>query len=485
MPAGATLAFEPFAKQQQFIEAALSGAFKFLLYGGAIRGGKSYVGLATLILLCKLYPGSRWAVVRADLPRIRRNVMPTFDKLRPRHFVRDVNRTTWTSTCANGSEILFIPESIRDDPEGMKWRGFEVNGFLLEEANELARTTYDAAIERAGTWTIPGTDRQPPSLVLLTCNPGQSWVKEEFHDPYIARRLKAPRYFLQANANDNPYISQDLKDQWKSLPDHVRRRFVEGDWNVSDDPLQIIPYEPLHSRLIMEHVDRLTLDGEEALGFDYGGAGGRTMSGDLSAFAHGRGPVLYECDAHAGLSQGAAATMISTRMQDRGINAARVGIDAIGEGSGVWGNLNDAGIRVHAVLAGGAPWDIAMSESERKISMQYANLKSQMWWMMRAAVTNPDSDLQIVNDAALVQDLLSVRHKISAERKIVIEEKEHTKARIGRSPDRGDAAVIWNLVRQAKSVEAFEIAGTARDAVESLWGADPGDDSVYGTSIFR
>lgn len=482
VPPGAELVFEPFPKQAQYIEAALSGRFQFLLYGGAIRGGKSYVTLATIILLCKIYPGSRWAVVRADLPRIRRNVVPTFDKLRPRHFVHEVNRTTWTARCTNGSEILFVPESLRDDPEGLKWRGFEVNGLVLEEANELGRATYDAAIERAGTWVIPGAKVQPPSLVLSTCNPGQSWVKEEYHDPYIARTLRAPKYFLQADAEDNPHVPESLKKQWEMLPPHIYRRYVKGDWNVTDDPLQVVPYEALHARLLFEPPDVASIDGAEALGVDYGGAGGRTASGDLTVFAHGRGPVLYECDGHAGLSQGAVATMIMARMQERGIDAQCVAVDVVGEGSGVWGNLHDAGITVRAALAGGAPWDIDMTAGEKAVAMQYSNLKAQMWWMMRRAVTDPESELAIINHPALVQDLLSVRYKISAERKITIEDKPTTKARIGRSPDHGDAAVMWNLVRQARSVEAFEyLPASARDAAESLWG-DKGGESLWSES---
>jgi hypothetical protein len=50
------------ARQEEFIEAVRSGEFLYMLYGGAIRGGKTVVGLWTLILLCKVFPGSRWAI---------------------------------------------------------------------------------------------------------------------------------------------------------------------------------------------------------------------------------------------------------------------------------------------------------------------------------------------------------------------------------------------------------------------------------------
>lgn len=471
IPHGAQLVFEPFDKQMKFIEAALCGKFKFLLFGGSIRCGKSFVALALVIILCKIYPGSRWVIIRNNLPVIRRNVVPVFEKLRPRQFIREINKTTWTATCANGSQILFVPESIKDDPDGNKWRGFEVNGAVLEEANELSVQTFNAMIERVGTWTIPGNAKQPAPLVLLTCNPSQSWVKTAFYDPWVAKKLKAPYYFMQARADDNPHIGAELKEQWKSLPPHVYKKFVLGDWSVSDDPMQVIPYEALHSRLLMEPPDRISLAGEEALGVDYGGAGGRATSNalDLSAFSHFRGETLYECEMLDGLSQGQIATLIQTRMSERGIDAGRVGVDVIGEGSGVWGNLHDAGINVRAVLAGGAPWDIAMTQAERSMGLQYRNLKAQMWWMMRRSVTEAESELRIINDARLVQDLLSVRYKISSEKRIEMESKEDVRRRIGRSPDAGESAVIGNLVRLAGGSE---------------WGAFEGGAEAGGTEEF-
>ena len=48
--------FEPFEKQQEFLEAVFSKKYSVIMYGGAIKGGKTFAGMGALILLCKLYP---------------------------------------------------------------------------------------------------------------------------------------------------------------------------------------------------------------------------------------------------------------------------------------------------------------------------------------------------------------------------------------------------------------------------------------------
>ena len=223
--------FRESPRQRAFVDAALSGDYHYLMYGGGIRSGKSFAGIATLNLLCYAFPGSRWAIVRKDLPTIRRNVLPTFEKLRPA-ICGKVNMSDWTATWENGSQVIFFPESLQEDPDLNRWKGLEVNGFLLEEANELALRSFHKAQERAGSWIIPRGGKQPPRLVLMTCNPSPLWVKTMFYDPYVRGELEKPYFFQPATAADNPYLPPDYVEGLKDLPPLEYKRFVEGDWSV-------------------------------------------------------------------------------------------------------------------------------------------------------------------------------------------------------------------------------------------------------------
>ena len=236
--------FRAYPKQAAYIRAALGGTYTRLCYGGGIRGGKTIAALNLIFALCRIYPGSRWAIVRRDLPTLRRNVLPAFNKFRPTSFVGRFHKDDWVARCANGSEILLFPEGITDDPELERWKGLEVNGFLLEEGPELHVRSWYKAIERAGSWRL-ATGPQPPPLILVTCNPAPGWVKETFYDPWRAGRLKAPYFFVPATVDDNPAVAVDPETgEWtpyrqslETLPERERQRFVYGDWSGVEEVL--------------------------------------------------------------------------------------------------------------------------------------------------------------------------------------------------------------------------------------------------------
>lgn len=220
--------FKPFQKQIEFIEAAFSEEYDVILYGGAIRGGKSFGGIGTLLLLCKKYPKSKWAIVRDNLQTLKRNTIPSFDKICPKGFIKSINHDTQTVTFKNGSQIIFFGENFDDDKELNRWRGLEVNGFLLEEVNELQEQSFFKAIERAGSHIITP---QPKPLILATCNPSSNWVKKLFYEPSLKNELPKRWKFIYSKISDNPFVPEEYKTSLKVLPKIDYDRFVEGDWS--------------------------------------------------------------------------------------------------------------------------------------------------------------------------------------------------------------------------------------------------------------
>ena len=232
--AAPVVAFEATHVQEQLFALTQDGRYRYIGFGGGIRGAKTWGGLALLVTLARVFPRSRWAIVRMDLPTLRRNTVPSFDKLREEYFgtfVGPLNLSTWTYQCANGSEIILFPESLDIDPDLSRWKGLEVNGLLLEEADELAEKSFFKAQERAGSWVVPNGGRQPDPQVFVTFNPCANWPKYVFYEPWKAGTLAPPYAFVPATAADNPHIPETTREAWKNLPAQEYRRFVEGDWD--------------------------------------------------------------------------------------------------------------------------------------------------------------------------------------------------------------------------------------------------------------
>lgn len=208
-----------------------------MLFGGGIRGGKTFCGMGALILLCKMFPGSRWAIVRDSLPTLKRNTIPSFRKICPDSFCltgkldTSYNQETQTVTFRNKSQILFFAENFDQDKELFRWRGLEVNGFLLEEVNELNEKSFNKAIERAGSHVIAG-GKQPIPLIIATMNPSQNWTKDRFYTPFVNGTLPTNWFYLTSKIFDNPFIPPEYIANLKTLPKHEYSIYVDGDWNV-------------------------------------------------------------------------------------------------------------------------------------------------------------------------------------------------------------------------------------------------------------
>lgn len=389
------------------------------------------MALATIFILCRVFPGSRWAIVRKDLPTIRRNLIPTFEKFKP-DFVGAVHKSEWTATCTNGSQIIFFPESIKDDPEGNRFRGLEVNGFVNEEANELQEQTFSREMERAGTWDIPNLQVQPPKLIINTCNPARGWVKDRFYNPWKSQTLETPYYYLPARADDNPHISQDLKDAWKNLPENEYKRFVLGDWDVADDPDQLIKFEWVHQAYDVE-----PLPGRHKMGIDVARFGD-----DKTTFAYFKGNELYEVEEWSQLSIDRTADYALSRIQERGIGADMVAVDTVGLGAGVADILRARGYNVREIVAGASP--IPMP-TDGVSAYGFRNVRAQMWWHFRERLRKGEIALGCRHQK-LVDDLLSPRYKMASDRVIQVESKDDIKKRLGRSTDYGDSAVQADFV---------------------------------------
>jgi hypothetical protein len=223
------------AKQTEAMQAVESERFDFILYGGAIRGGKTVWGLSALLVLCQIYPKSRWCIIREDLEKIRTTTIPSFTKLEPSGKLR---QSPYEYVHPNGSVILFKSENYALDKDLDWMKGLEVNGILFEEINECQKQTFFKAFERSGTWILTGAKYQPKPIVLATCNPTYGWVKELIYDRWKIGSLPVRWKYIPAKITDN--VDKDGKlnlpqayiDNLSNLPIFEYMVFVEGNWDI-------------------------------------------------------------------------------------------------------------------------------------------------------------------------------------------------------------------------------------------------------------
>jgi hypothetical protein len=228
-------------KQAVFFDVVMAAVhgdipLRYLFYGGAIRGGKTFACLICLIMFCRLFPGSKWYVIRKDFTRLQETTLPSMLKIlrKSPHWRWNRDRSNYyVEYMPNGSKIFFSGEDFVRDPK-LNWLlGLEANGFFLEQVEELQEFTLEMCISRAGSEYI---DPMPTPIILASMNPTITWVRERIWLPWSEGRLLPPWYFLEALPEDNTYVTDEQWSAWENLPDEMYAQFIEASWEFAKPP---------------------------------------------------------------------------------------------------------------------------------------------------------------------------------------------------------------------------------------------------------
>ena len=441
LPAGVTpegksrMIFKPYPKQLEAIQAVFSRNYDIILYGGAIRGGKSYMLLNTFQLLCKLYPGSRWVIARRTYSNLVKNTLPIFNKIRARGW--KLNTKDMIATYKNGSQILFLSADITKDADLDNWKGLEPNGIGLEEANEMHERYFDKSVERAGAWIIPNMKVQPHAFVLMTCNPSNTWVKQRIYDKWKNGKLPDRYIYIPAFITDNEANSEEYLKKLRLLPKDQYKRFVEGDWELEYDPDQLIRYDWVTPNIS----DR---DGK-VLKFSVDVA---RFGDDRTIFTFGdeRGILFQRSFTKIGLIT--CGQTIIDYMKKYEVSEENIIVDGVGVGGGVLDYLSKKQINVKDFAGSRSPLNLSGSMYE------YANLRSQGYWLMREAIKG--GDFSLPDDIDLTTELTTIKYTIKGDKVIALENKKELKKRLRRSPDKADGAMMFFLMDEVHNAPILE-----------------------------
>ena len=241
--------------QTEFLESSA----RETLYGGAAGGGKSYALLADPMRYFD-NPNFTGLLVRRtndELRELKQKSLELYSKAFPgsKFSKRD---SSWTFP--SGATLWMTYLEQEDDV--YRYQGQSFCWIAFDELTQYPTPTAWNYLRSR----LRSTDPSIPLSMRATANPGgpgHSWVKKMFVDPSppnkafwatdidsgevlrypethkdIGLRGKAlfTRKFIPASLYDNPYLMADgnYEANLLSLPEHERRRLLEGDWSIVD-----------------------------------------------------------------------------------------------------------------------------------------------------------------------------------------------------------------------------------------------------------
>lgn len=200
-----------------------------------------------------------------------------------------------------------------------------------------------------------------------------------------------------------------------------------------------------------------------------------TPNGDKVAIARGLGACLLEVSAFQVGTHGVGdaselGEQIALEIALGRIDEQHVAVDTVGVGAATFNALKKQGFLVRSIKGGGKPIDAidedVLDETGKGLVPEelFYDLNSQIQWQMRQDLQH--GRIALPYDEELFRDLTSrkwERHK----GKIRIQSKEIVVKDLGRSPDKGDAAVMWNAVRHRRALpqELPEQSAWSQDAL--------------------
>ena len=215
----------PNAKQ----DLALKEKHRYVGYGGARGGGKSWFVRWKAVLLCLNYPGIKILITRKTYRELLNNhIVPLLFILSG---VAKYNKSDKCFSFPNGSSIWF--GYCANDGDLGQYQGAEYDVWFADEAGQFPEewlTTIDACVRGANSF---------PKRTYYTLNPGGP-SHGYFKRLFINRRFTEDEYpedyaFIQALVTDNKALLKTQPGYLRSLeklPPKIRDAWLYGSWDV-------------------------------------------------------------------------------------------------------------------------------------------------------------------------------------------------------------------------------------------------------------
>jgi hypothetical protein len=304
----------------------------------------------------------------------------------------------------------------------------EYGNIAVDQAEEIEKDSFAMlrGTLRHMAKTPEGKTFVPDYQVMMSANPAQCWLKEDF-----ILRPKPGFTYIKALPTDNPYLPPsyvaNLSEAFQHRP-QLLAAYLHGSWDdLAGHDICIQP------SAVERAVERVHPQGRVIK---------RVIVNDPARFGDDEN-VIYVMAATQNCSfvedviilehkstMDTAGRLASLR---RKVGAQVIAVDSIGIGSGVVDALYDLKEPVMSINSSSKP----TVETEQK---KFFNLRSQLWMM--AGDEFDKGRVKLGDDFVLNGQLSSTKFHYTGNGKIQAEGKDDIKKRLGRSPDRADAFVM-------------------------------------------
>jgi len=416
-------------KQTKCSDAFWNPDIHSILFGGAMGGGKSFVGCflcfeyaIRIIEKYKLqvdkYPIQLGFMGRNRGVDFSDTTLETWKRLIPQdqYIIREKDKEIVIQ-----GKVKYSFGGLDTTEDVSKFSSADFAVVFLDQAEECKPDNIAVLMSRFRQ-KINGEPL--PYKTLFTANPKNCWLKDEFVLGNNPKKIFIPALPIE-NKNLPPGYIDSLRDAFKHRPE-LLLAYLEGSWDSLEGADIVI------KDIWIRDAARVTKS--------YIGRPKRVFGVDVARFGDDT-TVCYcldDTDIEDEMIFGQKDTMytagkIHIWAQEK--HPDLIGVDVIGLGAGVADRLREMGNNV---------LDFNSAEKAEE-ETKYHNLRAEMWWNTGRRFAEKDIKLtwqgKSREDKDLARELSSASYLIRNGR-ILIEPKEKIKERLGRSPDKADAYII-------------------------------------------
>ena len=437
--------FYPEPKQAKALRYLLDNETDEILFGGAAGGGKSYLGCAWLLIMCKEYPGSRWLMGRSELKQLKATTLMTFFKVCRDFDIKMDSHYKYNSVSgeinfSNGSQILLMDLVAKpSDPDFDDLGSLEIAGAFLDEVAQISRRAREIVKSRLG-WKMED-GKEIKTKLYMSCNPNKGFSYKDFYLPYRDGTLPDNLKFVPALAKDNKHLSEGRRKSLNNLMGVDRLRLTLGNWEFDNDPSALIEYDNILNMFTNTHI--LSYDNNKKLvgtkRSDSTIYKNKCITWDVAGKGKDSAVILVWCGLC--IIEYKVIPKDDGTIQMNTIKAYQTQYN-IPNSSIIFDNDGIGG------LAGrDFPGAISFNNNSSPLNKEnYSNLKSQCYFKLSEVINNNEILFYLEDDLLrdrLVEELEWVKRKdIDKDGKLSVLPKEIIKTQIGRSPDISDAMML-------------------------------------------